>query len=169
MRRLRSGLPVLAAVLLSSATLAAQQSPPPDCTGQKHRAFDFWLGDWEVTSNGQVAGTNSITLAQSGCLLHEHWTSARGGTGESFNFYDRTTDRWHQVWVDNRGSVLRLSGQPSGDTMRLEGETRGAQGPAQQRITWTRNADGSVRQLWETSRDEGGTWTVVFDGHYKRR
>jgi hypothetical protein len=31
----------------------------------------------------------------------------------------------------------------------------------------TPNADGSVRQLWETSRD-GQTWSVLFDGLYTR-
>jgi hypothetical protein len=34
----------------------------------------------------------------------------------------------------------------------------------QQRITRTTAADGSVRQLRESSSDEGRTWTVLFDG-----
>jgi hypothetical protein len=38
-----------------------------------------------------------------------------------------------------------------------------------ERITWTANADGSVRQLWESSDDEGKTVTVAFDGLYRRR
>ena len=36
------------------------------------------------------------------------------------------------------------------------------------RITWTPGADGSVRQLWESSADGGTTWSVVFDGRYVR-
>ena len=39
----------------------------------------------------------------------------------------------------------------------------------QQRITWTPNADATVRQLWETSEDGGKTWSVAFDGRYVRR
>ena len=35
-----------------------------------------------------------------------------------------------------------------------------------QRITWSKNADGTVRQLWESSTDGGTTWTVAFDGTY---
>ena len=38
----------------------------------------------------------------------------------------------------------------------------------QQRITWTPAADGTVRQLWESTSDEGRTWTVLFDGRYVR-
>jgi hypothetical protein len=36
-----------------------------------------------------------------------------------------------------------------------------------QRITWERQPDARVRQLWESSED-GVTWTVAFDGFYSR-
>ena len=35
-------------------------------------------------------------------------------------------------------------------------------------ITWTPNADGSVRQHWRVSPDGGATWTTSFDGKYVR-
>jgi hypothetical protein len=37
------------------------------------------------------------------------------------------------------------------------------------RITWTPNADGTVRQHWEQSFDAGQTWTTAFDGLYRRK
>jgi len=37
-----------------------------------------------------------------------------------------------------------------------------------QRITWTPQAGGHVRQLWEASDDSGKTWRVEFDGRYVR-
>jgi hypothetical protein len=37
-----------------------------------------------------------------------------------------------------------------------------------QRITWTPEQDG-VRQHWQSSADDGATWTTVFDGHYRPR
>jgi hypothetical protein len=36
------------------------------------------------------------------------------------------------------------------------------------RITWTPNPDGTVRQRWDQSTDSGATWTTVFDGLYAR-
>lgn len=36
--------------------------------------------------------------------------------------------------------------------------------PRTERITWTPNADGTVRQHWEQSTDGGKTWTTAFDG-----
>jgi hypothetical protein len=34
------------------------------------------------------------------------------------------------------------------------------------RIRWTRNADGTVRQTWDISQDNGQTWKTSFDGKY---
>ncbi len=87
------------------------QSAGPTCEGPEYRQFDFWVGDWVVTSGGQPAGTNHVTREERGCLIHEHWTGAGGGSGQSLNFYDRADGRWHQVWVDAGGNVLTLSGR----------------------------------------------------------
>ncbi len=54
--------------------------------------------------------------------------------------------------------------------MVLEGTTRDADGDEiLNRITWSPQGDGSVRQLWETSNDGGETWSVAFDGRYVER
>ena len=36
------------------------------------------------------------------------------------------------------------------------------------RITWTPNDDGSVRQHWKNSADNGMSWQTSFDGMYHR-
>ena len=41
--------------------------------------------------------------------------------------------------------------------------------PVVQRISWTPEPDGRVRQMWQQSRDGGKTWTVAFDGWYRRK
>jgi len=155
--------------VLIPLTLQAQTTPPPNCSGPKHRAFDFWIGDWEVTANGQLAGTNSITQTQAGCILHEHWVGTGGGTGESFNFYDRSTDTWNQLWIDSAGNVLRLAGHYVDGEMRFTGETLRNGNTVLQKLTFFKNPDGSVRQLWESSRDGGKTWASVFDGLYTKK
>jgi hypothetical protein len=156
------------ALFLTVVSPAASQSPPR-CDDQKYRQLDFWVGDWSVTSGGKQAGTNQVTQEESGCLVHEHWTGAGGGTGQSFNFYDRTDDRWHQVWVSSTGTVLFLTGQYADGRLVYTGVAPGPNGaPAQQRLTFSHNADGSVRQLWESSSD-GKQWQAVFDGLYVRK
>jgi hypothetical protein len=36
-------------------------------------------------------------------------------------------------------------------------------------ISWERHADGTLRQLWQSSPDGGASWTVVFDGTYAKK
>jgi hypothetical protein len=158
-------------LLMGSAPLAAQgaASPPPSCEGPEFHQFDFWLGDWEVTSGQQVVGTNDITSILKGCVIHEHWAGAKGLRGESFNFFDRQTGKWNQVWVDDTGSVLRLTGSSAEGKMTLEGENAAGGKPVRHRIVWRSNQDGTVRQVWTTSTDGGKTWSVAFDGLYRKK
>ena len=87
------GCLVVAMACAQSPTPAASSAKPPPCEAPEHRQFDFWLGRWDVTVSGQAAGTNEITLEEDGCVLHEHWVGSKGGTGQSFNWYDRAAGR----------------------------------------------------------------------------
>lgn len=167
----------LLACLLASAALplAAQTPPPPTptprtepCVSAAHRQFDFWLGEWEVWAQGQLDGRNSIARSADGCVLSEHWRSARGPEGHSMNVYDAAYGVWRQFWVGGDGGVLDLRGGLRDGVMVMSGKARQANGKEQeQRITWTPQADGSVEQRWETS-DDGKRWTIVFLGEYRR-
>lgn len=155
---------LLAAVLGSANAMAAAP-----CAGPEHRAFDFWLGNWEVhRPDGKLAGHNRITREYDGCVIHEHYTTEHGYSGESLNIYDAARKVWHQTWVDNSGLLLTLEGGMHDGAMVLQGQIVGKDGEiAKQRITWTPNADGSVRQLWEAA-NARGEWTTSFDGHYTK-
>jgi hypothetical protein len=158
--------------LLCAAPAAAQSAAtPPECTGPEYRQFDFWVGEWDVTlPNGKRAGHNRIEPILGGCALRESWTGAGGLAGTSYNVYDRSRKVWHQTWVDGKGNLLQLEGAFASGRMILEGETVDSAGArARQRITWEPTAPGQVRQLWETSADGGTTWTVAFDGRYRKR
>lgn len=148
----------------------AQNQPPP-CTSEEYRQFDFWAGDWEVYNPaGTIVGTNTITPMLGGCVLREHWEGQGGNIGESYNVYDRSTGQWHQTWVDNGGLLLKLDGKLKSGSMVLRGELIGRDGNARlQRVTWTPAEDGSVRQHWESSADDGATWSTQFDGKYVKK
>jgi len=157
-------------VILMGAPLSAQQQPAP-CSTPEYRQFDFWAGSWNVFNpKGQQVGTNTIEPILGGCALQESWVGTGTSRGFSYNMYDRTTGRWHQTWVGGGGTLLLLDGGLVEGNMVLSGTTLNAQGATvQNRITWTPVAADSVRQLWETSADEGKTWSVAFDGTYVRR
>ncbi len=151
---------------------AQTQQGSPTCSGAEYRAFDFWVGEWEVRNmQGQLLGTNRITRAFGGCVLVEQWQSMTSAhAGSSFNIYDRTTGEWHQSWVDNTGLLLQLDGGLVERKMVMMGEvSRSEGGVVMHRITWDPLANDRVRQTWETSADDGETWTVAFDGMYSKR
>ena len=158
----------LPSIFLASAVLAA--APPAPCSAPENRQFDFWVGDWQVAKpDGKAAGTNHITREYGGCVVHEHYATPSGYTGESLNAYDASRKVWHQTWVDSGGLLLTLEGGWDGKAMVMSGDAPGPDGVIRkQRITWTPNADGSVRQLWETADGQGG-WTVAFDGKYTKK
>ena len=158
------GLP---AAGLAEDTAAPQ--PQPACDSPEHRQFDFWVGEWSVTQAGKTAGTNHIERILDGCALLESWTGASGYRGNSLNFYDTARKRWHQTWTDTSGLALALDGELAQGSMVLAGTRRDptTQRTVHDRITWTPNPDGTVRQLWETSPD-GKTWSTAFDGLYSR-
>lgn len=168
MRSLKTA--IIGAAVIGMSTAALAQNPTPACTSAEHRAFDFWIGEWNVYGpQGKLAGTNSIRREYGGCVLHERYETGRSYSGESLNIYDATRKVWHQTWVDSSGLLLLLEGGLRNQAMVLEGEVVGADGKtARHRITWTPNADGSVRQLWEST-DASDAWTVAFDGKYIRR
>jgi len=154
------GLFALSVVLFTSeASARYQAAQPPACQTVAHRAFDFWVGQWVVYGPaGNVAGHNTIDLVLGGCALHESWESASGGNGHSYTFYDAAADKWHQTWIDGGGNALYLEGEWTGEAMVL--------GDGANRITWTRLEGGSVRQHWETTTDDGASWSTAFDGQY---
>lgn len=160
-------------MLMLLAQLTAPSAPP--CSGPEYRQFDFWLGKWDVFNPaGQKIGTNSITSTNGGCVLFEDWRDARGGTGNSFNFYESRTKRWHQFWVNSNGNAAPLSAAADGTPIPMsgglvEGAMRLQSPPGVKplnRWTWSRVEGGKVRQHAEQSNDDGKTWTTVFDGLY---
>lgn len=163
-----SSEPVAGATASEPAPEATPEAPPegapprPDpCAAEPFHQFDFWLGEWDVHgARGGPPGRNSITSLHGGCVIQESYQNGRY-SGMSMNYYDQAEGTWNQLWIDNGGLVLRLSGSWNGDSMVLAND--------ESRITWTPAEDGTVRQLWEQTEDGGETWDVVFDGKYVRR
>jgi hypothetical protein len=142
------------------------------CCSDVYEEFDFWLGSWEVINpDGTIAGTNTIDKIQDNCILRENWKSANGVyTGTSSNFYNNTSNKWEQIWIDNQGGSLYLKGNRIGNQMILQSDIQTNEKGASfyHRITWTYNNDGTVRQYWETFTNNDKV-SVAFDGLYRKK
>jgi len=163
---------ILMLIFVSKELRAQQEIPACPCCAEENLQFDFWIGDWVVYAKGKMAGFNKITKIEDGCIIRENWKSFESAyTGTSYNFYDKADKKWKQVWVDNQGTVLELSGEFKNNKMVLQSEAKKDQNGNHiiNRISWSKNEDGTVCQLWEQSDDGGVTFNTSFDGLYRRR
>ena len=138
---------------------------------ERHRAFDFWIGEWTVKQNGQFAGTSSVQPILEHCTIFEQWESASGTFGKSFNYYDPGHDHWRQIWIGDSGSFIEFTGEARDGGIFYTAETID---PADGSVTlhkfeFTVIDEGGVRQYWETSTDDGETWQSIWDGRYERK
>ncbi|MCR9269486.1 MAG: hypothetical protein NXH72_05830 [Hyphomonadaceae bacterium] len=152
--------------------LAQDETPPPPCSGDAFKQFDFWLGDWEVTTpDGNLAGENLITSEENGCLILERWSSVNGGTGQSYNYYNPATEKWRQVWVSQGAMIDYEGGLTESGSMKLEGTITYVANGLQAAFTgeWTPNEDGTVTQYFEQYDAEADQWNPWFTGLYTQK
>ena len=140
------------------------------CDGEEYRAWDFWIGDWRVTSpDGTLQGANSIKREENGCLLVERWRGAQGSTGQSYNFFDPAKKRWRQIWVSS-SAIIDYNGGLADGAMRLDGHItyRISSTSIPFYGTWTPRPDGSVLQELFQWNGEDERWDTWFVGVYRR-
>lgn len=140
---------------------------------EAYRRLDFWVGTWEVRSGGRTVGENRIRKIEGGCALTERWRSARDGTGTSLFYVVPGEGVWRQVWVTPNaarpGGVKEKTQVTAyeGPGVRFRGRVRVPGGDEYlDRTTLTPLAEGRVRQVIETSTDDGRSWRVGFDAVY---
>jgi tetratricopeptide (TPR) repeat protein len=146
---------------------AEEKSHP--CEHQpRYRAFDFWVGDWDVFQGTQQVGHNRIEKVLDGCALQENWTSGYGNQGRSLNYFDPASGKWKQNWVDDGGSVVWYEGEIVDGAMHFHGENVQPDGKKSlARVLLAPLPDGAVHHVIERSDDGGKTWSKGFDAIYR--
>ncbi|MCR9129428.1 MAG: hypothetical protein NXI12_07890 [Alphaproteobacteria bacterium] len=150
-------------LLTVTAALLLQTGPPTCEDSTLHRQFDFWTGAWNVyAANGAFGGSNVIEPGANGCVLHEHWTKANGGTGHSLNWVDNETGQWRQLWVGTRYQIDYAGGLNEDGVMVLEGVITYARpgGPVSFdfRGAWTPQDNGHVIQHFQQWNPQTESW-----------
>jgi hypothetical protein len=144
------------------------------CMVDKHaREFDFWVGEWKVYASGTKTnvGHSVIQRISEGCSILENWSSTGVAfNGKSLNFVDPATSKWKQRWIGSDGAVREfVNGEYRDGAMRYTFETTDAQSrKLSGRFTFYNVGPDEVRQVKETSADEGKTWQTVYDFRYER-
>ena len=148
------------------AAVASAKPPAPCLTDSNSRRFDFWVGDWNVTTQGGApVGRSSVQSVSGGCALLENWTAGNGGTGKSLNAYNAGTKQLVQFWVGQGArslTTLRASGTPapSPSCLSKRSERR------VQRLTFTPLNDSTVspvrRDSTSTAARRGGSTRLLL-------
>lgn len=134
------------------------------------RQFDFWIGEWDVkTPQGVAAGSSSVQLILGQCIIFENWTGAAGTSGKSFNIYDTNDKKWHQTWVDDKGTFTHYIGGLQDGKMVIVADTIIGGKKTLAKMSFSKLPNGDVRQFGENSTDDGKTWTTSFDLIYSRK
>jgi hypothetical protein len=166
---------ILIPLLLAAAP---QTTPPPaaprvDCGDADHTAFDFWIGNWDVSATGTpgvIAHSRIEKIA--GCAISETFDQNMGPGGKPIEYRGRSissyvaADRgWRQFYVDSGGTAATLTGGFANGAMVLLSKN----GPVTNRMTVKPNPDGSVDQRGEFSTDDGKSWKPAYDFTYRKR
>jgi hypothetical protein len=165
MRALIAAIGLLA--ISSTAALAQQAAPAPaaPCADPAYHQLDFWVGRWDVYPTGKnKLVAHSLIESVYGCGIRENWMPLSNQPGGSLSIYVPAEKHWEQFWIDSQGSRAFFTGGWDGKAMVITGKWGGPL----VRMSYSKNADGSVRQLGEQSTDEGKTWTPSFDFTYRQ-
>lgn len=158
---------------------------PPACDEPEARAFDFWVGEWDVLNRWRVetgewveAGraTNQVFHVLDGCAVVELWDGHLGETrirGFSVRAWDPSTREWVLIlnWPQpdrpafstlrgtfrhGRGDFHRTSVNADGDTVLT-------------RYTFSDITPTTLRWNDGTSTDGGRTWATQWIMEFTRR
>ena len=133
------------------------------------REFDFWIGEWDAkNTQGITVGSSSIQLILGQCIIFENW-STPVSSGKSFNIFNTIDNKWHQSWVNDKGTFTHYIGGIVDGKMVLIADTVIAGKKTLAKMTFSNLPNGDVRQFGENSTDDGKTWATAFDFVYSRK
>ena len=165
---------LLTAVAIAASSALAQPPPTHGCDSPESRALDFWLGEWELTYQGEggkpARSRNTITKVLNGCAVFEEFSGAPGTRldGRSYSTFDRATRQWKQTWVDNTGAYLDFAGGTTEGQMYFMRDAQRDGKRFKQRMIFQDVQKDSLTWRWQRSDDGGATWVTQWEIAYRR-
>lgn len=165
---------IFTAALIFTISLVVQAQPK---NMDAANYFDFWVGEWDLTwkypdgSTGKGKNTISWVLDDNVILesFEGHTGPYEGYIGKSWSVYTAQTDTWNQTWVDNQGGYLDFTGEFDGEKRIFSRQVTGSSGQTLiQRMVFHDVQEDSITWIWESSSDEGETWTENWRIQYVR-
>lgn len=159
---------LLSAVCLALAVWAApahaQQTAP--------QSLDFLAGNWTLhDASGAEIGRSRMEVQSPGAMLFEQRAVGEGAAQPIWFENSEKDSGWVQLFIGASGQVREFVTQsaPGAWPIVMGGDVTLRDGtPVKFRLTMARASDDETRRVLEMSRDQGATWTGVFDYTYRR-
>ena len=134
-----------------------------------YRQLDFIVGRWTLMSrDSRRVGAAEFSLSSGGYAIVGHCAdNTRATQATVMTYYEPVAAVWKQVWLDDHGAVLELTGQSEetravtfhGDWVLADGRRFAG------RVRWNEEPDGRVHLVLSMSTDAGNRWGDLLDAH----
>lgn len=155
-------------ILFFLTTLFSQNSE------NQEKAFNFWVGNWELEWVGKdnqiMRGTNNVVKILGGTVIQENFEDLNSGfKGTSITVYNKKKNEWHQAWADNQGGYYNFIGEVDGDKRIFKTIPKEINDKTIiQRMIFYNITSTSITWDWESSSDNGETWNLLWKIKYKK-
>ena len=135
------------------------------------RRFDFAIGEWQTSRDGEADGVATITRAFEGQgISASSRTNDSGATRSMSTFvYDEEKQVWRQIWVGRDGVHAVLEGGFHDGQIVLTLASLAGQAKTDGRAVYTNIASDSFDLTWQTSEDDGQSWNTEVTLRYARQ
>jgi hypothetical protein len=174
MRQLKYIISLIFNLYFSIAILPQDDGSQKPCSSPEANQFDFWIGEWKVewqnTDSTKAEGTNVVTSILGSCVIEENFSGKPGVDfmGKSFSVYNPAKRMWQQTWVDDQGGYMVFTGGMENDKMILSRKISKDEKGLIQRMIFYNISKDEFDWNWESSENNGVTWTLNWKLHYSR-
>ena len=155
---------------------------PPMGRPAEMDAIDFMLGDWSVAVEMRMGpeapftattGASTVTAVLDGCVQRMDFEADVMGMpmrGVDHTTFNRNTNRYESVWVDNMGANFTIMhGGLEGGKFVLQGENKMMGQDVVLRSTSEKRSDDELFWTMDESYDGGKTWSTTMRMTYTRK
>jgi hypothetical protein len=134
--------------------------------------FNFWVGKWELFSNGSKFGESKVDTLLDNFVIEEDFVEYPPDPfhGISLTTYNEDTKKWEQTMVDNQGHHSFFTGEFKDGAATLIRNFKNKKGEDRiQRTKYYNISKNSFDWMFDASGDGGKTWNVFYTFHYVRK
>ncbi len=134
--------------------------------------FNFWIGKWDLYTNGSLFGESKVDTLLDGFVIQEDFVEFPPDPfhGLSWTTYNTDTKLWEQTMIDNQGHHFLFIGEFKDGAIVFLRNFKNKKGESRiQRTKFYNISQNTFDWTFDASSDDGKTWSLYYQVHYKRK